>query len=143
MSHNSNHYATTNQHSHDDERCQGSFVMAVPPSENDSDDDNNPPDHVVEDKLPEEKLNTMALRMAFYCRVMNGFGALALAWATVVLLGGYATLIKPKDFCIEDESLKCLLHRFTCPGRHLYGHLNIISNGGTSSTLKGFAGTTT
>lgn len=98
MSHNSNHYATTNQHSHDDERCQGSFVMAVPPSENDSDDDNNPPDHVVEDKLPEEKLNTMALRMSFYCRVMNGFGALALAWATVVLLGGYATLIKPKDF---------------------------------------------
>ncbi|XP_052164154.1 uncharacterized protein LOC127781246 isoform X2 [Oryza glaberrima] len=29
---------------------------------------------------------------------MNGCGALAFAWATVVLLGGYATLIKQKDF---------------------------------------------
>lgn len=98
MSHNSNHCATMNQHSHDDERWQGSFVMAVPPLENANDDNNRPPDDDVEDKLPEEKLNSMALRMAFCYRVMNGCGALAFAWATVVLLGGYATLIKQKDF---------------------------------------------
>lgn len=49
-------------------------------------------------KLPEEKLNTMALRMAFFYKVMSGCGTLAFAWATVVLLGGFSTLIKQKDF---------------------------------------------
>ncbi|EMS46854.1 hypothetical protein TRIUR3_13239 [Triticum urartu] len=49
-------------------------------------------------KLPEKKINTMALRMAFFQKVMSGCGALAFIWATVVLLGGFSTLIKQKDF---------------------------------------------
>ncbi|XP_020171338.3 uncharacterized protein [Aegilops tauschii subsp. strangulata] len=40
----------------------------------------------------------MALRMAFFQKVMSGCGALAFIWATVVLLGGFSTLIKQKDF---------------------------------------------
>ncbi|EEC70785.1 hypothetical protein OsI_02226 [Oryza sativa Indica Group] len=69
--------------------------MAVPPK-NDAEAFDQPDPN--DERLPEEKLNTMAVRIAFFYRVMNGCGALAFAWATVVLLGGYATLIKQKDF---------------------------------------------
>ncbi|KAF2950485.1 hypothetical protein DAI22_01g190700 [Oryza sativa Japonica Group] len=52
------------------------------------------------DQLPEDtsKLNITVLWLAIYFRLMDSFGKLALAWATVVLLGGFSTLIKPKDF---------------------------------------------
>uniref|UniRef100_A0A0E0JJM4 Uncharacterized protein n=1 Tax=Oryza punctata TaxID=4537 RepID=A0A0E0JJM4_ORYPU len=87
-----------NQHWHDQRSLQGIVMAPRVTLENDDDGDNNPDDIDADERLPEEKLNTMALRMAFFYRVMNGFGALAFAWATVVLLGGYATLIKQKDF---------------------------------------------
>uniref|UniRef100_A0A0E0C304 Uncharacterized protein n=1 Tax=Oryza meridionalis TaxID=40149 RepID=A0A0E0C304_9ORYZ len=48
--------------------------------------------------LPEAKLNWMILRWAFIDKAISSFGALALAWATIVLLGGFSTLIKQKDF---------------------------------------------
>lgn len=49
-------------------------------------------------KLPEERLNNMIRWTAFFYNAMQGFGKLALVWATVVLLGGFAVLIKPIDF---------------------------------------------
>ncbi|KAL6600483.1 hypothetical protein ACP70R_045283 [Stipagrostis hirtigluma subsp. patula] len=48
--------------------------------------------------LPEECLNIVILCMAFVYKAMNGLGTLATIWATVVLLGGFATLIKQQDF---------------------------------------------
>ncbi|KAF7067275.1 hypothetical protein CFC21_073183 [Triticum aestivum] len=48
--------------------------------------------------LPEECLNVAILCKAFVSKVMNGLGALATIWATVVLLGGFAVLIKKQDF---------------------------------------------
>ncbi|KAG8051778.1 hypothetical protein GUJ93_ZPchr0001g31862 [Zizania palustris] len=49
-------------------------------------------------RLPEARLNGIILRWAFIDKAISGFGALALAWATIVLLGGFSTLIKQKDF---------------------------------------------
>ncbi|ONM19038.1 hypothetical protein ZEAMMB73_Zm00001d004501 [Zea mays] len=49
-------------------------------------------------RLPEAGLNRIILRWAFIDKAISGFGALALAWATIVLLGGFSTLIKQKDF---------------------------------------------
>lgn len=49
-------------------------------------------------RLPEAGLNRTILRWAFIDKAISGFGALALAWATIVLLGGFSTLIKQKDF---------------------------------------------
>uniref|UniRef100_A0A0D9ZU06 Uncharacterized protein n=1 Tax=Oryza glumipatula TaxID=40148 RepID=A0A0D9ZU06_9ORYZ len=48
--------------------------------------------------LPEEKFNTVLLCTAFLYKAMNTIGTLATIWATVVLLGGFSTLIKKKDF---------------------------------------------
>ncbi|XP_015693366.2 uncharacterized protein LOC102709368 [Oryza brachyantha] len=48
--------------------------------------------------LPEEKLKTVLLCTAFVYKAMNGLGTLATIWATVVLLGGFSTLIKKQDF---------------------------------------------
>uniref|UniRef100_J3L0K0 Uncharacterized protein n=1 Tax=Oryza brachyantha TaxID=4533 RepID=J3L0K0_ORYBR len=47
---------------------------------------------------PEEKLNKTIFWFAVLFKLMNGFGTLAFVWATVVLLGGFSTLIKPDDF---------------------------------------------
>ncbi|KAL5226951.1 hypothetical protein ABZP36_015216 [Zizania latifolia] len=49
-------------------------------------------------RLPEARLNDIILRWAFIDKAISGFGALAFAWATIVLLGGFSTLIKQKDF---------------------------------------------
>uniref|UniRef100_A0A0E0FME5 Uncharacterized protein n=1 Tax=Oryza nivara TaxID=4536 RepID=A0A0E0FME5_ORYNI len=81
--------------------------MAVPPK-NDAEAFDQPDPN--DERLPEEKLNTMAVRIA----VMNGCGALAFAWATVVLLGGYATLIKQKDFWFVTI---IVFMEATCPGK--------------------------
>uniref|UniRef100_A0A453LKE0 Uncharacterized protein n=1 Tax=Aegilops tauschii subsp. strangulata TaxID=200361 RepID=A0A453LKE0_AEGTS len=48
--------------------------------------------------LPEEWLNLAILCKAFVSKAMNGLGTLATIWATVVLLGGFAVLIKKQDF---------------------------------------------
>jgi len=48
--------------------------------------------------LPEEWLNIAILRTAFAYKAMNGLGTLATIWATVVLLGGFSTLVKEQDF---------------------------------------------
>uniref|UniRef100_A0A0D9WCL1 Uncharacterized protein n=1 Tax=Leersia perrieri TaxID=77586 RepID=A0A0D9WCL1_9ORYZ len=48
--------------------------------------------------LPEEHLNIVILCTAFVYKAMNGLGTLATIWATVVLLGGFSTLIKKQDF---------------------------------------------
>ncbi|WVZ83348.1 hypothetical protein U9M48_030506 [Paspalum notatum var. saurae] len=49
-------------------------------------------------RLPEAVLNSTILRWAFIDKAISSLGALALAWATIVLLGGFSTLIKQKDF---------------------------------------------
>lgn len=48
--------------------------------------------------LPEDLLNVAILITAFGYKVMNSLGMLATVWATVVLLGGFSTLIKQQDF---------------------------------------------
>jgi len=51
-----------------------------------------------ERRLPEAGLNGAILRWAFMDKAMISFGALQMAWATTVVLGGFSTLIKQKDF---------------------------------------------
>lgn len=48
--------------------------------------------------LPEDFLNTVLLCTAFVYKAMSTIGTLATIWATVVLLGGFSTLIKKQDF---------------------------------------------
>jgi hypothetical protein len=48
--------------------------------------------------LPEEWLNFFILSKALAYKAMNGLGTLATVWATVVLLGGFSTLVKQTDF---------------------------------------------
>ncbi|XP_020578219.1 uncharacterized protein LOC110023248 [Phalaenopsis equestris] len=47
---------------------------------------------------PEKKLTLFALRLAIIEKSASGLGQLAFIWATVVLLGGFASALKPKDF---------------------------------------------
>ncbi|KAG2570360.1 hypothetical protein PVAP13_7KG075500 [Panicum virgatum] len=57
---------------------------------------NVPPE---ERRLPEARINhVIILRSAFIDKAISGMGKLALAWATTVLLGGFSTLLKQKDF---------------------------------------------
>ena len=52
-----------------------------------------------ERRLPESRINhVIVLRWAFIDKAISGLGKLALAWATTVLLGGFSTLMKQKDF---------------------------------------------
>ncbi|KAJ1269884.1 hypothetical protein BS78_06G012400 [Paspalum vaginatum] len=51
-----------------------------------------------ERRLPEAVLNRIILRGAFIDKAIISIGALAPAWATIVLLGGFSTMIKQKDF---------------------------------------------
>ncbi|TVU49433.1 hypothetical protein EJB05_00746, partial [Eragrostis curvula] len=55
-------------------------------------------DTTMPSALPEERLNIALLITAFGYKVMNSIGMLATIWATVVLLGGFSTLIKKQDF---------------------------------------------
>uniref|UniRef100_A0A0E0KYB0 Uncharacterized protein n=1 Tax=Oryza punctata TaxID=4537 RepID=A0A0E0KYB0_ORYPU len=52
----------------------------------------------VNTTLPEDSLNIVLLCTAFFYKAMNTIGTLATIWATVVLLGGFSTLIKKQDF---------------------------------------------
>lgn len=49
-------------------------------------------------RAPEKKLTLFALRLAVLEKAASGLGTLAFIWATVVLLGGFATSLLPKDF---------------------------------------------
>ena len=53
---------------------------------------------VREALLPEERLNLFILCEAVAYKTMSGLGTLATVWATVVLLGGFSTLVKQTDF---------------------------------------------
>ncbi|KAH7676929.1 Armadillo-like helical-containing protein [Dioscorea alata] len=50
------------------------------------------------DKAPEKKLTLFALRLAVLEKAASGLGALGFIWATVVLLGRFATSLVNKDF---------------------------------------------
>ena len=58
----------------------------------------NPETMVREALLPEEWLNLFILCEAVAYKAMSGLGTLATVWATVVLLGGFSTLVKQTDF---------------------------------------------
>ncbi|OAY75294.1 hypothetical protein ACMD2_26829 [Ananas comosus] len=60
----------------------------------DSDDD----DAAASEAAPERQLTRFALRIAILEKAASGVGTLAFVWATVVLLGGFAVLLQPKDF---------------------------------------------
>lgn len=47
---------------------------------------------------PEKKLTLFALRLAILEKAASGLGTLGFIWATVVLLGGFAVTLIPKDF---------------------------------------------
>ncbi|WOK93589.1 hypothetical protein Cni_G02289 [Canna indica] len=47
---------------------------------------------------PEKKLTLFAFRLALLEKSASGLGTLAFVWATVVLLGGFAITLEPKDF---------------------------------------------
>ncbi|KAI6693186.1 hypothetical protein NL676_020896 [Syzygium grande] len=47
---------------------------------------------------PEKKLTLFALRLAVLEKAATGLGALGFIWATVVLLGGFATTLENNDF---------------------------------------------
>lgn len=47
---------------------------------------------------PEKKLTLFALRLAILEKAASGLGTLGFIWATVVLLGGFAVTLEPKDF---------------------------------------------
>eukprot|EP00253_Pinus_taeda_P012890 PITA_12890 len=47
---------------------------------------------------PEKKLTLVALRLAILEKAATGLGTLAFAWATVVLLGGFAIVLDTPDF---------------------------------------------
>lgn len=46
---------------------------------------------------PEKQLNRFVRCVALIERLGNAFGTLAFTWATVVLLGGYPTVLRSKD----------------------------------------------
>ncbi|GJN07812.1 hypothetical protein PR202_ga25676 [Eleusine coracana subsp. coracana] len=47
---------------------------------------------------PEKRLTLFALRLAVLEKAASGLGKLAFAWATVVLLGGFASSLRTRDF---------------------------------------------
>ncbi|ONK62861.1 uncharacterized protein A4U43_C07F8900 [Asparagus officinalis] len=49
---------------------------------------------------PEKKLTLFALRLAILEKSASGLGTLAFIWATVVLLGGFASALESQDFWI-------------------------------------------
>ncbi|KAJ0979650.1 hypothetical protein J5N97_015124 [Dioscorea zingiberensis] len=52
------------------------------------------------DNAPEKKLTLFALRLAILEKTASGLGALGFIWATVVLLGGFVSPLKKKDFWV-------------------------------------------
>ncbi|EFJ37203.1 hypothetical protein SELMODRAFT_77290 [Selaginella moellendorffii] len=54
---------------------------------------------------PEQELTIVALRLAILEKAATGLGVLAFVWATVVLLGGFVTNIKPFDFWVVSALL--------------------------------------
>jgi hypothetical protein len=52
----------------------------------------------TKDDTPELKLNLSLVAEAFLQLLASGLGALALVWATVVLLGGFSTMLGTMDF---------------------------------------------
>ncbi|XP_008800207.2 uncharacterized protein LOC103714657 isoform X2 [Phoenix dactylifera] len=49
-------------------------------------------------RAPEKKLTLFALRLAILEKAASGLGTLAFIWATVVLLGGFASMLEKRDF---------------------------------------------
>lgn len=53
--------------------------------------------HAAAAASPEKALNCCVRSVALVERVGNALGTLAFTWATVVLLGGYPTVLRPTD----------------------------------------------
>ncbi|KAL2613174.1 hypothetical protein R1flu_024866 [Riccia fluitans] len=52
------------------------------------------------EKAPEQRISIFALRLALIEKGATGLGALAFLWATVVILGGFATTVNETDFWV-------------------------------------------
>lgn len=63
-------------------------------------------DREGENNHPERYINQFVILQTVVLMAIRGLGVLAFAWSTVVLLGGFVTLLEKKDFwCITVLSL--------------------------------------
>nr|TKV99805.1 hypothetical protein SEVIR_8G067900v2 [Setaria viridis] len=72
--------------------------------------------------LEEMSLNTYVLSQTYLLMAVTGLGFLAFTWATVVLLGGFATALHRKDFwCLTVISMiqRCLKDPTSINGRRV------------------------
>ncbi|KAK8942990.1 hypothetical protein KSP39_PZI008959 [Platanthera zijinensis] len=77
---------------------------------------------------PEKKLTLFALRLATIEKTASGLGQLAFVWATVVLLGGFASALKAKDFWMVTAILVVEAARIFSRSRELeWQHLSTRS----------------
>ncbi|GJN25165.1 hypothetical protein PR202_gb12958 [Eleusine coracana subsp. coracana] len=63
-------------------------------------------DRMDDNNRPERYINRFVILQAVVLMAIRGLGVLAFAWSTVVLLGGFVTLLEKEDFwCITVLSL--------------------------------------
>ncbi|PKA66944.1 hypothetical protein AXF42_Ash003601 [Apostasia shenzhenica] len=68
---------------------------------------------------PEKKLTLFALHLAIIEKAASGLGQIGFIWATVVLLGGFASSLRPKDFWFVTAILLVEGARLYCRSREL------------------------
>uniref|UniRef100_A0A8I6XDA0 Uncharacterized protein n=1 Tax=Hordeum vulgare subsp. vulgare TaxID=112509 RepID=A0A8I6XDA0_HORVV len=88
------------------------------------------------DAAPEKHLNGFVHAVALVERLGNALGTLAFTWATVVLLGGYPTVLGPDDDFVFATAIVFLEATRYVRSTHATLHILLHASGFTlSSTL--------